>query len=355
MPFAKNAWYVAAHAHEVTEELLGRQIVGERILLTRDASGKARAIGDRCPHRFAPLHQGKRESDLIECPYHGLKFGLDGKCRFNPHGAGRIPGAARVPSYPVEERDGVIWIWPGDSGLANADEITDLQLIHYEGYGTVNGHIVMPVDYRLVLDNLLDLSHAQYIHAGTLSPGRSRREVSQQTGERSVKVNAFMPDCKTPSSQALIFDGERGDFYSSIEWVFPGTLRHQLSMTEVGTDPATGAVTRNAHLITPETETSTHYFWIHTRGESARPHDEEINATVKKVISHAFIKEDEPMIAACQAYMDGKEFFSLKPLYLATDYAGTRCRREMERLIAEEQKASVREKAPVAEAEGVAA
>lgn len=149
-----------------------------------------------------------------------------------------------------------------------------------------------------------------------------------------------MPDCKTPSSQALIFDGERGDFHSSIEWIFPGTLRHQLSMTEVGTDPSTGAVTRNAHLIAPETETSTHYFWVHTRGERARPHDEAINAAVKKVITHAFVEEDEPMMVACQAYMEGKEFFSLKPLYLATDSAGTRCRRELEKQIAEEQKAT---------------
>ena len=342
MSFARNAWYVAAHASEVGEGILGRQIVGERVMMTRDKGGKVRVLNDRCPHRFAPLHLGERRGDAVMCPYHGLEFSIEtGVCTRNPHGDGHIPSAARVKSYAVVERDRMVWLWPGDPELANPDDIPDLGLYYYDDFEAVNGHIIMPVDYRLVLDNLLDLSHAQYIHAGTLSPpaAEAKREIKNEIGERSVKVIASMLNCPTPSSQAPYYSGERGDFRSTMEWVFPGTMRHQLTMSNSGADPMSGAVSRLAHLITPETETSTHYFWVHTRNENTLPFDEKINTKIKEIITYAFVNEDEPIMTACQDYMDGQEFFSLRPLYLATDNAGTRCRRTMERLIAEEQTA----------------
>lgn len=335
MTFARNAWYCAALAGEVTNRLMARRILGDPILLTRDSTGAVRAIGDRCPHRFAPLHQGVREGDVVECPYHGLRFDLSGGCVHNPHGQGRIPGAARVPSYPVCESDGVVWLWPGDPALADPADIPDLLLIDRGDRAPVGGHLEMPVDYRLVLDNLMDLSHAAYIHAGTLSPSRAHRESNYDSDERSVRVHTVMRDVETPSSQALYFQSPRGDYHSDIEWVFPGTLRQRLAMTDTGADADAGAVTRNAHLITPETERSTHYFWIHTRNRLMD--DTAVDDRTHAIITNAFRNEDEPMMHACQDYMDGQEFFSLQPLYLETDFAGTRCRRTLERLIVAEQ------------------
>ena len=189
MTFAKNAWYCAALSTEIGETLLARRIVGEAILLTRDGDGAVRAMGDRCPHRFAPLHLGIREGDVIECPYHGLRFDLSGQCVHNPHGEGRIPATARVPSYRTEERDGVVWLWPGDQSLADPAKIVDLQLVDRGPRTPVAGHLNMPVDYRLVLDNLMDLSHAAYIHAGTLSPSRAKRQSTYDADDNSIRVH----------------------------------------------------------------------------------------------------------------------------------------------------------------------
>lgn len=335
MSFAKNAWYCAAFSTEVDATLLARRIVGEPILMTRDAAGEVRAIGDRCPHRFAPLHQGVRDGDSIECPYHGLRFDLGGRCIHNPHGQGRIPAAARVPTYSVAERDGVVWLWPGDPALADPAAIPDLQLVDRGDRTPVSGHLTMPVDYRLVLDNLMDLSHAAYIHAGTLSPSRAKRDSRYDADDGSIRVNTVMRDVPTPSSQALCFDPARGDYHSDIEWIFPGILRQRLAMTETGADPDAGYVTRNAHLITPETEQSTHYFWLHTRNR--RIDDTGADDRARTILNNAFVNEDEPMIRACQDYMGGAEFFSLQPLYLETDFAGTRCRRILEQRIAAER------------------
>ncbi len=335
MGFARNAWYCAAFSTEVGPGLLGRRILGEGMLITRDATGAVRAMGDRCPHRFAPLHRGVREGDTVECPYHGLRFDLTGRCVLNPHGQGRIPGAARVAAYPVEERQGVVWLWPGDPTLADPAIIPDLLLVDRGDRTPISGHLTMPVDYRLVLDNLMDLSHAAYLHAGTLSPSRAKRESTYDSDDRSVRVNTVMRDVPTPSSQQLYFASPRGDYHSDIEWIFPGSLRQRLAhdRDRPGGRCRSGHSQRPSHH--PETETSTHYFWIHSRNRLMD--DVSIDDRTRAILSNAFLTEDEPMMQACQENMGGAEFFSLRPIYLETDFAGTRCRRTMERLIAEEE------------------
>lgn len=90
-------------------ELVPRTIGGTNIVLVRTGESVA-ALMDRCPHRFAPLSMGKFADGTMQCAYHGLRFGLDGACVFNPHGDGKIPELARVAAYPVELRDGQIFV-----------------------------------------------------------------------------------------------------------------------------------------------------------------------------------------------------------------------------------------------------
>lgn len=337
MAFLMNSWYCAALTEEIGEAPVGRRLLDLPVLLVRDEAGAVRAIGDMCPHRFAPLHQGKRLGDVIECPYHGLRFDLSGTCVHNPHGSGKIPGAAKVPSYPVVEQQGAVWFWPGDPGLADVALVPDLRF--FEEFGPpIGDHLTMDVDYRLVIDNLLDLSHAPYLHAGTLSPAGAERETRFEQTDRSVHAFYLMRDVPTPSSQALNFKDPRGDFYSDIQWLAPTVLRHQLAMTRTGATPEDGSVSRGAHLITPETATKSHYFWLSSRNRPIT--DPAMIANVKAMVRTAFMTEDEPMVAACQENMAGREFFSLKPLYLETDYAGSRARRTLEKLIEEEASGS---------------
>lgn len=89
MNFVRNIWYVAAWSNEVPGgTLFHRTYLGEPILIYRKTDGTAVAMGDRCPHRFAPLHMGKLVGDAVECPYHGLVFDCSGACVANPHGRG---------------------------------------------------------------------------------------------------------------------------------------------------------------------------------------------------------------------------------------------------------------------------
>jgi NAD(P)H-dependent nitrite reductase small subunit len=70
--------------------------------LFHDADGLF-AIDNLCPHRGAPLHEGFVTDGYVTCPWHQWQFQLeDGICRNIPK--------VRVATYPVEIREGAIWI-----------------------------------------------------------------------------------------------------------------------------------------------------------------------------------------------------------------------------------------------------
>ena len=97
-----NAWYAAALSREVQGQgLFHRKILDTSILIYRKEDGTPVAMHDRCPHRFAPLHLGKRQGDDIVCIYHALRFDCTGKCTHNPHGTGLIPKDGLSPLSSV--------------------------------------------------------------------------------------------------------------------------------------------------------------------------------------------------------------------------------------------------------------
>ncbi|MDB5717660.1 MAG: Vanillate O-demethylase oxygenase subunit, partial [Sphingomonas bacterium] len=113
MTYLRNCWYAAAWPHEVSEAPLARKLLDHHVVLYRTTDGVAHALEDRCPHRFAPLSMGRLIDDQLQCPYHGLRFGTDGACVYNPH-YDALPRAAKVASYPLLDRYGMLWIWMGD-------------------------------------------------------------------------------------------------------------------------------------------------------------------------------------------------------------------------------------------------
>jgi NAD(P)H-dependent nitrite reductase small subunit len=67
------------------------------------------AIDNYCPHRGAPLHDGFVTDGYVTCPWHQWQFQLnDGICRNIPK--------VRVATYPVEVREGAIWVNLEDKG-----------------------------------------------------------------------------------------------------------------------------------------------------------------------------------------------------------------------------------------------
>ncbi len=170
--FLKNHWNVAAWGEDVGRTPLDRVLLGDSVCLYRKEDGTPVALENRCPHRNLPLSEGKLIGDIVQCAYHGLEFGTDGVCTHVP-GQSEVPAWARVKSYPVVERDRWLFIWMGDPAMADHDTIPDFHAsLSDPDWDVVTGQAYVAAGYRLVLDNLLDLSHLAYVH--TSSTGSSQ-------------------------------------------------------------------------------------------------------------------------------------------------------------------------------------
>src|SRR6266705_745742 len=120
MAYVRNAWYVSAWGHEiVSERPVGVRILGEPIVIWRNAAGELAAFEDRCIHRLAPLSLGRCEGERLRCMYHGLLYDRSGRVVEIP-GQDRIGSTLRVRRYSVVERHSWVWVWMGKE--ADADE-----------------------------------------------------------------------------------------------------------------------------------------------------------------------------------------------------------------------------------------
>ncbi len=123
--FPKNAWYVACTPDELAGKPLGRRICDEPMVFYRGEDGRVAALEDFCPHRGAPLSLGFVEDGVLVCGYHGLAMGEDGRTRAMP--GQRVRGFPCIRRFPVQERHGFVWVWPGAEEQADAALIPRLE------------------------------------------------------------------------------------------------------------------------------------------------------------------------------------------------------------------------------------
>ncbi len=341
VPYLRNAWYVAAWAEEVgADQGLARTLLDEPIFFYRDSSGAVRALFDRCPHRFAPLSKGQVEGNTVACGYHGLAFGADGRCVRNPHGP--ITGALAVKAYPLVERHRAIWIWMGDPGEANPADIRDFDFLEAaKDTAFNNGYLHCQGHYQLFVDNILDLSHTDYLHPDTLGGGsitRSAAEV-EEGGDGSITI-AWRPKNEVPAPFLVPWlpaGTDRVDSWVELEWSAPAVIKLVTGAVPTGGSRDTGFNNINVHWLTPETRNSSHYFFASTRDYATD--DADLNESVRRTRKAIFSTEDEPMIAAQQDRMGDADFWSLKPALLKIDRGPVMVRRRMDTMIAAEQAA----------------
>lgn len=332
--FIRDLWYVAAWASEVSDRLFSRTLLGEPVLIYREQDGTAVAIGNRCAHRFAPLDLGRRcEDGSIECPYHGLRFDRSGACVHNPHEDGKIPRNARVPAYPLVERYGLLWIWMGDPARADADRIPAFDQLTNPGYRTITGRTGIKAHYELVADNLLDLSHSQFLHAKFARADdvlTVRHEVTQD-GD-TVFSRRWIPDIPAPNffARCMPAPKARVDHWVRVRWDAPGLHRLDVGVTSAGRPEEEGMRRQGSHLLTPENETSTHYFYASSRNYLLENENED--EAIREWHRVGFGEQDKPMIEAVQRMMGDHDLMSLKPVLLPVDTAAVRARRVMDAL-----------------------
>jgi vanillate O-demethylase monooxygenase subunit len=127
------------------------------------------------------LSLGRRLGDDIECAYHGFTFNSLGACVHIPHQT-TVPRAAKVQSYAVAERWGYIWLWFGASEKADFGRVPHLPWIEDSKFRTVYFHFDVKANFQLMADNLMDVSHTEFLHRATIGSqtGRKGRAVVQR-------------------------------------------------------------------------------------------------------------------------------------------------------------------------------
>jgi vanillate O-demethylase monooxygenase subunit len=336
--YLRNAWYAAGWSRELGEKPVARTIHDQPIVLFRGEAGAPRALYDSCPHRFAPLSLGTVKGDRIACGYHGLEFdGTGGRCVRNPHGKGAIPAALSVRPYPVAERYGMIWVWMGAFERADPALLPELPILEDPDFSWVHGELHVQANYEMVIDNLLDLTHVEFLHPFLASPGNSER-TRFRAEQKGDQVSSYYDIEGEPVSGLfrLLWDGpeESGDMRAYMHWTAPSSLLLETSIHLAG---GAGPRVPTVHLLTPETEDSTHYFWA--AGRNCRHGDEQISGMLHFGIQGAFENEDEPMIRAARSRMRSNDLFAHKPALLPIDEGAVRARRIIKRMIETERQA----------------
>lgn len=338
MPFLYNAWYAAGWISELGEKPLARTFLDQPVVIYRAAGGEPVALSDLCPHRFAPLSLGKVDGDTIRCPYHGLVFDKSGACAHNPHGKGARPAALSVRSYPLVVKEGMLWIWMGDPARSGDAGPPSFPFMTAEGTVTITGYLHVGADYELVTDNLMDLSHAEFLHPFLAPEGTASRNVyrAEQEGDRVTAINEMKNQPNTKLFELLMDEHvTRVDSYANTYWEAPANMYIEVGALALDGNTGDRAVMPQVHLLTPETGSSTHYFWA--AGRDRCVDNQEITQMIQSGFTYAFQNEDEPMIREVAARMQGRPLFSMNPALLPMDEAAVRARRILAARIAAEQ------------------
>jgi len=273
--FPLNAWYIAGWDHQIGRHLLQRQICNKRMVLYRKQDGSAVALDDACWHRLVPLSAGKLNGDNVACPYHGLEFNGAGRCVHMPSQETLNPSAC-VHSYPVIERHRFVWVWPGDPQLADAARIPNLYQNDHPDWAGDGGTTHLECDYRLLIDNLMDLTHETFVHAssiGNAAVAEAPFRVSQD--DEKVIVTRWMLDIDPPPFFRKQLADVKVDRWQIINFRAPSAVTIDVGVAPTGTgapegDRSKGVTGFVVHVATPETETSCNYYWAFLRNYELR-------------------------------------------------------------------------------------
>jgi phenylpropionate dioxygenase-like ring-hydroxylating dioxygenase large terminal subunit len=332
--FLKNRWYVAGLSGEVTDKPLGRMLLGEPVVLYRTSDGTPAALEDRCCHRQAALSLGEIEGDNLRCGYHGLLFDGSGACVEVPSQKA-IPPGAKIKSYPTQEQQGFLFVWMGEPEKAALSVPYEHPYLDRDGWTTQNAQFYAKCNYRLLIDNLLDVTHLTYAHKSTIGAAgvTDAADVKYERDGEKVSIDRWMMDI-APAPAHVRATGYNGnvDRWQRIEFTPPGFVWLKVGVAKAGTGAREGDLSgalmnrHTLHVITPETETTSHYFWVNANENSVKPEQEKL---IYEQSVTAF-NEDLVILEAQQQRWDA----AIPSIDLNADAGGMQARRVLDGLLA---------------------
>lgn len=310
--YPSNFWWAIATTEEITSTPISRQLLQKRVVLVRAEDGTIIALDDRCPHRRAPLSQGRLVNGQIECRYHGFRFNREGRCSRIPSEAA-IPSLLAVRSYPVQEHGQFVWLWMGDADKAIPELLPQVSSHPDVDYLRIGGYVQADCSYMLVLENIMDPAHFQFLHtadhqARTKLTSDSQivseyfRAATQVTG-RTVCMTLKKPPLPPTELEVHSMGLKAGDLLQKsyhFELALPSCWMQQIDIHRLS---ASGDLLRrhfcNAiYCVTPISPSRTHWWWQTTQdygSQLAKQWQEACDLTTN---------EDKEMLEAVQASID---------------------------------------------------
>ncbi|MCX2524758.1 aromatic ring-hydroxylating dioxygenase subunit alpha [Larsenimonas rhizosphaerae] len=343
--FPRNAWYVACLPDDIESGPLGRTICNERIVFFRGEGGKVAAVEDFCPHRGAPLSLGFVRDGVLVCGYHGLEMGCNGQCSDMP--GQRVRGFPSIKAYPVEERYGFIWVWPGDSAAADASLIPTLEWADNPDWAYGGGMYHIQCGAELMIDNLMDLTHETYVHASSIGQPEIEEAAPETVvnGDEVITRRTMEGIMAPPFWQAALEGNNLASDVPVDRWQIcrfspPTHVLIEVGVAHAGhggydAPPEYKASSIVVDFITPETDTSHWYFWGMAR--NFNPTDQALTDRIREGQGKIF-SEDLEMLESQQRNL--LHWPDRNLLKLNIDSGGVQARRVIERFIKEETAAA---------------
>lgn len=328
-----NCWYVAATSDEVGSALLGRHLLGRRVVLFRTSDGVVRALDDQCAHRGAPLSRGELVDDCLVCPYHGFTYDGSGACVRVPSQP-NVPYDARVRSYPVREQGPFIWLWVGAAAAGRHVKPPELPMLSDPSWTVQGGAGEVAANYLLLHDNALDRTHFPHVH-----PHRIHRGYVENPPPLNIEVTETTVSYRRTFAPASLTEWQRtvtglaGDgLYTHREaGTFVSPALHIDEMDIVGDDDA---VYRSYFIraFTPIDAARTRIFWRAARNYA--PGDAAVTERLREV-HEGTMDEDQPLLEAIQQSTPGGIGYGVSA---TADAASIRAYQIVERMLAEERR-----------------
>ncbi len=152
-------------------------LLGQRVVVWKPrSSNQYHVFLDRCPHRLAPLSEGRvdEKTGHLMCSYHGWQFNTQGVCTHIPQAEDPNLIAKNREHYcvtvlPTKEANGLLWVWPDASSaeIANSQPLPLSPQVDADR-GFVWSSVVRDLEYdwQTLIENVADPSHVQFAHHG---------------------------------------------------------------------------------------------------------------------------------------------------------------------------------------------
>jgi vanillate O-demethylase monooxygenase subunit len=206
------------------------------------------------------------------------------------------------------ERHRFVWVWPGDPALADPALVPDLHWNHDPAWAGDGKTIHAACDYRLIVDNLMDLTHETFIHSSSIGNDAVAEAPFEVThGDRTTTVTRWMIDIEPPPFWRKQL-GKPGnvDRWQIIQFQAPCTVAIDVGVAPTGTGAPEGDRSQAVSMvvintITPATDKSCHYFWGNMRDYHI--HEQRLTSEIRDAITKVF-GEDERIVEAQQRAID---------------------------------------------------